>query len=156
VEKISAPGEIFRTAGRKVSLNVATLRRRESCSGTVPMQIIRMMMIALLAMAATSGCARTFGEDDSTTTGGPLIGSGPPSIAAQVATCAGPREKTFTLGVQERRIDLGMGTHVEAWTYNGSMPGPVLEACEGDTVTIGVTNHAEASHGLDSMRCAPI
>ena len=47
-------------------------------------------------------------------------------------------------------VDLGMGMRFNAWTYNGKLPGPVLEACEGDRVTIALTNHAGTSHGLDS------
>jgi FtsP/CotA-like multicopper oxidase with cupredoxin domain len=43
-----------------------------------------------------------------------------------------------------------MGVRFNAWTYNGRLPGPVLEACEGDRVTIKLTNHAGTSHGLDS------
>jgi nitrite reductase (NO-forming) len=30
------------------------------------------------------------------------------------------------------------------------LPGPVLEVCEGDRVTITMANHADTSHGLDS------
>ena len=33
------------------------------------------------------------------------------------------------------------GLDIEAWGYNGSTPGPVLEATEGDRVRIYVTNH---------------
>jgi nitrite reductase (NO-forming) len=68
----------------------------------------------------------------------------------QVATCAGAKNKSFSLEVREVQVDLGMGMRFDAWTYNGQLPGPVLEACEGDTVTITVANHAGTSHGLDS------
>jgi nitrite reductase (NO-forming) len=54
------------------------------------------------------------------------------------------------LEAKEATIDLGMGIRFNAWTYNGQLPGPVLEACEGDHVTINVANHSTTSHGLDS------
>ena len=73
-----------------------------------------------------------------------------PAMKGQIATCNGPREKTFTLEAREATVDLGMGITFDAWTYNGALPGPVLEACEGDSVTIMMANHAEAFHGLDS------
>lgn len=57
-----------------------------------------------------------------------------PQVNGQVATCAGPGEKAFTLEAREQTVDLGMGIKFAAWTYNGAFPGPVLEACEGDTV----------------------
>jgi nitrite reductase (NO-forming) len=71
-------------------------------------------------------------------------------LAGQAAVCAGSREKTFTLEAREATVDLGMGIRFNAWTYNGKLPGPVLEACEGDRVKIQLTNHAGTSHGLDS------
>jgi nitrite reductase (NO-forming) len=37
-----------------------------------------------------------------------------------------------------------------AWTYNGMLPGPTLEACEGDHIAITVTNDHDVFHGLDS------
>ncbi|MBI3047728.1 MAG: multicopper oxidase domain-containing protein [Acidobacteria bacterium] len=80
----------------------------------------------------------------------PLEAPGLPALAGQAATCAGPREKTFALDAREVTLDLGMGMRFNAWTYDGTLPGPTLEACEGDLVTIKVENHANTSHGLDS------
>lgn len=73
------------------------------------------------------------------------------AIAGQDKTCAGPREKTFDLNVIETEaVDLGMGVRFAAWTYDGRIPGPTLETCEGDTVTIRVHNKGTTSHGLDT------
>ena len=94
-----------------------------------------------------SGCVTTQGASGAST---PFTAPDLPVLAGQTATCAGPREKTFTLEVREVTIDLGMSVRVSAWTYNGKLPGPTLEACEGDRVKIVVTNHASTSHGLDS------
>jgi nitrite reductase (NO-forming) len=80
----------------------------------------------------------------------PFVASDLPALAGQSATCAGPQEKSFTLDAREVTVDLGMGMRLDAWVYNGTLPGPTLEACEGDRVTITVTNHAETWHGLDS------
>jgi FtsP/CotA-like multicopper oxidase with cupredoxin domain len=54
------------------------------------------------------------------------------------------------LEAREGVLDLGMGVRFNAWTYNGQLPGPTLEACEGDRVRIVLTNHSGTSHGLDS------
>ena len=80
----------------------------------------------------------------------PFVAPDLPVLAGQAATCSGPREKTFTLEARETTVDLGMGVRFAAWTYNGKLPGPTLEACEGDRVTIVLSNHASTSHGLDS------
>ena len=68
-------------------------------------------------------------------------------IAGQQKTCAGPRQKTFDLDVIETTgVDLGLGTTFAAWAYNGRIPGPTIEACQGDTVTINVHNKGTTSH----------
>jgi nitrite reductase (NO-forming) len=101
-----------------------------------------------LALAA-AGCATPQGATNSTD-GGPFAAPDLPKLAGQAVTCAGPREKSFTLEAREAMIDLGMGIRFNAWTYNGQLPGPPLEACEGDHIKIVLTNHAGTSHGLDS------
>lgn len=80
----------------------------------------------------------------------PLATEGMPRLAGQQATCSGGPHKTFTLEARETTIDLGMGMRFQAWTYNGQLPAPPLEACEGDEVTINLANHAGTAHGLDS------
>jgi nitrite reductase (NO-forming) len=85
------------------------------------------------------------------TTGPPLATKNMPPVAGQLKTCAGPREKTFDLDVIETTgIDLGLGTTFAAWAYNGHIPGPTLEACQGDKVTLNVHNKGTTSHGLDT------
>jgi nitrite reductase (NO-forming) len=80
----------------------------------------------------------------------PLTTRSMPAVAGQQKTCDGPRDKNFTLSVTETEIDLGQSTRFAAWTYDGRLPGPTLEACEGDRVTITVNNKATTSHGLDT------
>ena len=72
------------------------------------------------------------------------------SIAGQRATCSGPRQKSFDIAMTEVEIELGQGLKTTAWTFNGTIPGPTLEACVGDTVTLRVTNNGTMAHGLDS------
>jgi nitrite reductase (NO-forming) len=71
-------------------------------------------------------------------------------VKGQQATCNGPREKIFNLDVVETTVELGMGTTFAAWTYNGRIPGPTIETCEGDQITINVVNKGTTSHGLDT------
>lgn len=85
------------------------------------------------------------------TAGPPLSTKNMPPIAGQQKTCAGPRDKTLDVDVVETTgIDLGLGTTFAAWAYNGRIPGPTIEACQGDTVTINVHNKGTTSHGLDT------
>lgn len=91
-----------------------------------------------LAKTARTGAARA------------LTTKGMTALAGQRQACAGPKAKTFALDIQETTVDVGMNIKVAAWTFNGTLPGPTLEVCEGDAVTITVANHGTALHGLDS------
>lgn len=48
--------------------------------------------------------------------------------------------KEFHLIAEEVEHEFAPGTRIKAWGYNGSSPGPTIEAVEGDTVRIYVTN----------------
>jgi len=76
-----------------------------------------------------------------------------------VTELTGPRtgepDKRFTLVAQKKTIELPSGHTVEAWTFNGRIPGPELVVHEGDLVEVrlinqdiekGVTVHW---HGVD-------
>jgi len=110
--------------------------------------------MTLAAVATLGGCARSR-SGGTGAAASPLAMKNMPAIIGQRATCAGPREKSFTLDVIEvADLDLGMSTTFTAWTYGGRLPGPTIEACEGDTVTIVVHNQGTTSHGLDSHALA--
>jgi nitrite reductase (NO-forming) len=99
---------------------------------------------------AASGC-RYATAPPPTATAEPLATRNVPAVAGQQKTCGGPRDKRVSLDVIETEgLDLGMGTTFAAWTYGGRLPGPTIEACEGDTVTIVVNNKGNTSHGLDT------
>jgi FtsP/CotA-like multicopper oxidase with cupredoxin domain len=48
--------------------------------------------------------------------------------------------KEFHLIAEEVEHEFAPGTKIKAWGYNGSTPGPTIEAVEGDFVRIFVTN----------------
>ena len=48
--------------------------------------------------------------------------------------------KVYHLRAEAVRHTIAPGLEIEAWGYNGSTPGPVIEAVEGDRVRIYVTN----------------
>jgi len=80
----------------------------------------------------------------------PLTTKNIEAVKGQKATCAGPSTKTFNIELIEKTVDLGMGTSFAAWTYNGRIPAPVIEACEGDTVIITMNNKGTTAHGFDT------
>lgn len=62
--------------------------------------------------------------------------------------------KVFELTAKEVMWEISPGKKVKAWTWNGTVPGPVIRATEGDKVRIIVHNVLPEpttlhSHGLD-------
>ncbi len=61
-----------------------------------------------------------------------------------VADLTGPRDQppdvSYTLTAQQRRIRLSSGVVVDAWTFNGQVPGPLLRVHQGDLVEVTLVN----------------
>jgi len=62
-------------------------------------------------------------------------------------------KKLFHLVAEPVTWEVADGLTIEAWGYNGCIPGPLIELAEGDEVRIYVTNHLPAPtsvhwHGL--------
>jgi len=115
--------------------------------------------LVMLGLAACGGQGSASPSSGGNPAGVSPAGSGGPPLSTrnmeglkgQQAACAGPRNKTFDLDVVETDgIELGLGTTFAAWTYDGRIPGPTIEVCEGDAVTIRVHNQGSTSHGLDT------
>ncbi len=66
-----------------------------------------------------------------------------------IALPAAAAHKSFTLTVENKRVTIGTGLSYDAWTYNGSVPGPVLRVRQGDDVTLALVNPTSMAHGLD-------
>src|SRR4051794_2698448 len=79
--------------------------------------------------------------------------------ATSVADLAGPRtgrpDVAVTLTAREQKFDLASGESVDGFTLNGSSPGPVLRAKQGDLVQVTLLNESVPSgvtlhwHGID-------
>src|SRR5579884_537903 len=52
-----------------------------------------------------------------------------------------PHIVEINLDARVADVDLGGGRHVQAWTYNGSVPGPLIRAHAGDRLIVHFTNH---------------
>ena len=70
----------------------------------------------------------------------------PPPLGAR-----GPRHVTFHLITSERQGRLANGTAFTFWTFNGKVPGPLLRAKVGDTITVELHNdaHSSMTHSID-------
>lgn len=77
----------------------------------------------------------------------------PPYVHAhEQATAEGPKVLQFRLVVKEKQIVIDDdGTKLQALTYNGSIPGPLMVVHEGDYVEVTLVNLASNSmqHNID-------
>jgi FtsP/CotA-like multicopper oxidase with cupredoxin domain len=54
-----------------------------------------------------------------------------------------PSEVRIDLEARASDWEIAPGRSVRAWTYNGQVPGPTIEARAGDTIVLRLTNHLE-------------
>lgn len=125
------------------------------------MRVTLLVAIAVLGTMATAcrqqapgGAPSRADEASASPSLAPLATAGTAPLKGQRAVCAGPSTKTFDLTAREAVVPVGMGTTVAAWTYDGRLPGPTLEVCEGDRVHIRLANAASIAHGLDTHALA--
>jgi nitrite reductase (NO-forming) len=84
---------------------------------------------------------------------GPPHGIDPQALAAATFPLApdGRRpgvERDIGIAVEERLIEVGAGVHFEAWTYNGTVPAPIIRCTEGDLLRIHFENRTGHAHNL--------
>jgi len=58
------------------------------------------------------------------------------------------RIREYELVSYDRRIQLTERVRFDAWTYNGTVPGPVLRVTEGDEVRVMFTNKGRHPHSI--------
>ncbi|MBI4821374.1 MAG: multicopper oxidase domain-containing protein [Deltaproteobacteria bacterium] len=78
-----------------------------------------------------------------------ILGCGAEPDAVDTLDPAAPfpptgQTKTFDLHVKDVDWEVGLGAMYRAWTYEGTVPGPTLEATAGDRILINLIN--ETTH----------
>jgi FtsP/CotA-like multicopper oxidase with cupredoxin domain len=56
--------------------------------------------------------------------------------------------RELEIAVEERLIEVGSGVYVEAWTYNGTVPAPIIRVKEGDLLRISFRNKTGNPHNI--------
>ena len=68
---------------------------------------------------------------------------------AILASLSEAASKAFTVTSERKRVTIGPGMEYNAWTYSGTVPGPVMKATEGDDVKITLVNKTREAHGIN-------
>ncbi len=58
------------------------------------------------------------------------------------------RLREYTLTAVDRRIEIAQGVFFDAWTYNGTVPGPVIRATEDDLLRVRLVNAGAHPHTI--------
>jgi manganese oxidase len=58
------------------------------------------------------------------------------------------RVREHTLTAQEREIEIAPGVFFPAWTYNGTVPGPIVRATEDDLLRVRFVNGSSHPHTI--------
>jgi FtsP/CotA-like multicopper oxidase with cupredoxin domain len=58
------------------------------------------------------------------------------------------RVRRYTLAAIDREVEVAPGVFFPAWTYNGTVPGPVIRATEGDILEVEFTNAGSHPHTI--------
>ena len=76
----------------------------------------------------------------------------PPMVHAHEQTApAEPRIVEFEMQIVEKEVEVDDGAHLQAMTFNGSIPGPMMVVHEGDSVELTLYNSPEnfLQHNID-------
>ena len=59
-----------------------------------------------------------------------------------------PHTREYTLIAENTTLEIAPGLRVDAWTYNGTIPGPTITATEGDRVIVHFINKTPLPHTI--------
>jgi len=59
-----------------------------------------------------------------------------------------PKTHEYTLIAENTTLEIAPGLRVDAWTYNGTIPGPTITATEGDRVIVHFINKTPLPHTI--------
>jgi FtsP/CotA-like multicopper oxidase with cupredoxin domain len=94
----------------------------------------------VLAAGSKQPPSMNMGHMDHSATAQPAGRGKEVSVTSLVEKPSAAPVKTFELTAEERTIDTGAGRTVQAWTYNGTIPGPELRVRQGDRVVVHLKN----------------
>lgn len=113
-------------------------KRRTTRSQPLGGRVVRIALAALVVAVGGLGVIAWLG-----------VGSAP---AREVPP---PQVREFTLTAEQIEWEISPGITVQAWAYNGQVPGPEIRVREGDTVRVTLVNRLPAAttvhwHGIDN------
>jgi nitrite reductase (NO-forming) len=118
--------------------------------------VLSMISLALTACSGRTGTAGaqsdvkvpTVSSEVSTTAANFAIPA-PQSNPEMLPPLPAGNTVTVNLVLLDRIVTIAPGIKYKAWTFNGTVPGPVIHAQVGDTIDVTLTNRAMMGHSID-------
>ena len=123
------------------------------------LQIPAMLGVALLVIALIAGLGSTMNVSSPSTSAaaaavsplalassGPIAAAHDPRLPPLIGT---GDSVAIHLAVSDSNVAIANGVAYQAWTYNGTVPGPILHLRQGQTVTVTLTNNGMMKHSID-------
>jgi len=124
----------------------------EKTFGRARKTTISLAISAILILGILTGIGFII-NDRNVTKAAPLALSSSPAIVVggnisnnNIQKQPQPKTHEYTLIAQDTTVEIAPGVRVDAWTYNGTIPGPTLRATEGDRVVIHFINKTPMPH----------
>ncbi len=109
--------------------------------------LIALMLVALAVMTACGGAPAATQPTAAPTV--PLVSVPHQLYDASTKPVSSDKVKEITLSVEQKTLEIASGVPYEAWTFGGSIPGPVLRVRQGDQVKFTLVNNGKMEHSLD-------
>lgn len=119
------------------------------------------LVILLVAAGLTMASGHTASSDMGATTNAPSTSSATQQFSASynvpahqtydAAMPATPSGDTVAINLvaEEKVITIAPGIAYHAWTFNGTVPGPILRVRQGQTINFTLTNNTAMGHSID-------
>jgi FtsP/CotA-like multicopper oxidase with cupredoxin domain len=135
--------------------------RRALIAGAAP--LVAAAPLTKLALAGTNDgpehSASHLGHDHAATGHAAMIGPAVPAVGGphdldELLLTERPRTlepgqaREYTLHARDLDIEIAPGIMFPAWTYNGTVPGPVIRAIEGETLRVRFVNGGSHPHTI--------
>src|SRR5215208_156077 len=133
------------------------LSRRKLLAGAAP--LVAVPALAKLGLDGKAEAAEHAGHDMKAMTHAAMIGDSapanggpndldallypPPALAHRPG-----RLREYTLVAHDKDVEIAPGITFPAWTYNGTVPGPVIRATEGDRLRVNLVNAGSHPHTI--------
>jgi copper-containing nitrite reductase len=141
---------------------------REMLVTTVSMGVLVIMLVMGLVFSSKPGPAPDTSSFTSSSNTGSTTNSGMGNTSSTGSTSSAPvvvpahqtyiptlppvpqgSDVNVKLVIQEQLISIAQGVAYHAWTFNGTVPGPIIHVRQGQTVHTTIVNEGSMPHSID-------